>query len=206
MKAIFFLGGGCKATYFVLVSTNFYNIFSKESKEYLSQITSYGGEIALHFDETQYDIKSENDLVEYIIREKNILQSVVKTPVCVVSMHRPSKQFLSSELKIENVINAYSREYFLDMKYISDSRRYWREDVDNIDFESYNRLCVLTHPVWYDKIEKSGIRQALYEQIVNALRDKWIFLKENISDFEAIFSVNELKMLMESIKRLDEHS
>ena len=54
---------------------------SKESKEYLSQITSYGGEIALHFDETQYDIKSENDLVEYIIREKNIPTSCRKITV-----------------------------------------------------------------------------------------------------------------------------
>ncbi|NBI02656.1 hypothetical protein D7X88_05400 [bacterium C-53] len=205
LKVKFLRGGGIrgKATYFVLVSTNFYNIFSKDSKEYISKIMECGGEIALHFDETQYEMNDEEELITHIIEERNILQGVAGMPVRVVSMHRPSKQFLTKDLKIEGIINAYGKEYFSEMKYISDSRRNWREDVDNLDFENYKRFCILTHPIWYDQTEKENIKAALYDQIIKSLRDKWSYFEENISNFETIFSLNEINILMEKIKRLN---
>ena len=45
------------ATYFILLSTNFYNVHSKESRICIDNIIENGGIIGLHFDETQYDIK-----------------------------------------------------------------------------------------------------------------------------------------------------
>lgn len=194
--------GQNKAIYFVLVSTDFYNIFSKESRRLLSKIMEYGGEIGLHFDETQYDIRTEYEFKECVLKEKNILQEVIDAKVNVVSMHRPSQKFLMSEMMIDGLINAYGKEYFHDMKYVSDSRRNWREDIDNIIInEQYNRFCILTHPIWYDIEEKRNIKQAIYIQMVNSLKEKYANFKNNITDFESIFSEDELNMLITDLGR-----
>jgi hypothetical protein len=42
------------STYFVLLTSNFYNILEKSNLRHLKKIISYGHEIGLHFDETQY--------------------------------------------------------------------------------------------------------------------------------------------------------
>ena len=44
-----------KATYFVLITSDFYNVFSDKSIKLLHQIIDCGHEIGLHFDETAYD-------------------------------------------------------------------------------------------------------------------------------------------------------
>lgn len=184
------------AVYFVLVSTNFYNIFSKESKSYLKDIVEHGGEIGLHFDETQYDINTEEELKEYIKKERDILQILTGKEVNVVSMHRPSKKFLSSELQVENMINAYGNKFFKEMKYISDSRRNWKEDVEKlISEEKYERLQVLTHPVWYTKVQKKNIREAVKDEIIGAMEDKYINFKNNISDFDSVMAYKEFEIL-----------
>ena len=56
------------ATYFVLLSTDFYNIFSIKSNEILVKILGLNHEIGLHFDETRYGIESGNELEFYIER------------------------------------------------------------------------------------------------------------------------------------------
>lgn len=62
-----------KSTFFVLLSTDFYNIFSKESNSILKEIISLGHEVGLHFDEKRYEINNEKDLEYYVEYEKNIL-------------------------------------------------------------------------------------------------------------------------------------
>lgn len=51
-----------KSTYFVLISTNFYNVFSKESRDILNEIRALGHDIGLHFDEKKYNINNFKDL------------------------------------------------------------------------------------------------------------------------------------------------
>ena len=145
-----------KSTYFVLLSSDFYNCFSKKNIDIFKQIIENGCEIGLHFDEAKYQ-ELDNDIakeIDYIQDEIEILSKVIGHPVKAVSMHRPSKKTLEANLKIPGVINSYSNEFFKEFKYISDSRRRWREPIDDIINESkYDRLHILTHAFWYSEEE-----------------------------------------------------
>ena len=50
------------------------------------------------------------------------------------------------------MINSYGQTFFHDFKYLSDSRRRWREPVEEIIRSgTYDRLHILTHAFWYHK-------------------------------------------------------
>lgn len=150
---------GITSTYFVLTTSNFYNIFSKKNKEILKCICDKGHTIGLHFDETQYNKTEENWWGEAVNKEISLLEQCVGREVMSISMHRPSKETLKSNWDIRNgrVVNSYGKEFFEKHKYLSDSRRNWKEDVlDIIEKEQYDRLHILVHPFWYSEGEKSA--------------------------------------------------
>lgn len=120
---------GIKSTYFVLLSSDFYNVFSKESAKKLAAVRACGHDIGLHFDEARYPECSTNKLCQYILREAELLQAALGIPIKTVSMHRPSKKTLEANLQIPGMINSYSQIFFHEFKYLSDSRRNWREPI-----------------------------------------------------------------------------
>lgn len=69
---------GVKSTYFVLIASDFYNVLSVRSKSILSEIKKMGHEIGLHFDETAYGELNDTDMVEAILEERNLLETVVR--------------------------------------------------------------------------------------------------------------------------------
>lgn len=145
--------GKVVSTYFVLLSSPFYNLFTKESRDYLRRIIVCGNEIGLHFDETQYDT---GDIHDQVAKEARVLSDLIGQQVSVVSMHRPSKHTLDANYSFNGLINSYSQEYFKEWKYISDSRMCWREDAfEIISSNQYNRLHILTHPFWYTETNET---------------------------------------------------
>jgi len=180
--------------YFILVSTNFYNIHSKESRKCIETIIRNGGMIGLHFDETQYYIRSEDELKEYVYKEAEILSGLTGVKVDAVSMHRPSEKFLSGNIEFEGIINTYGGAYFKDMKYLSDSRRHWRENVDKIiGQETYQRLHILTHPIWYREGAEMNLRQLLEEMVLSASLDYYDNLNENFRDLTKEINKTEIE-------------
>jgi hypothetical protein len=142
----------CKiqSTYFFLISSDFYNILSKKNLDIIKLIHSFGHDIGLHFDETKYDIKNKDEFIFFVKKELSIMNKATGLDVKSVSMHRPSKFFLNSNLKIPNVINSYSSEFFNEFKYISDSRMKWGDDILMlIESNIHKKIHLLTHPFWY---------------------------------------------------------
>lgn len=181
-----------KSTYFVLLSTDFYNIFSKKSNAILREIINLGHEIGLHFDEKRYEINSSSDLEHYIKYEKDILQRALNIKINCVSMHRPSKWILDNNIEFDNIINSYSKTFLKEFKYLSDSRMYWREDVINIiKSNKYDKLCILTHPFWYEEYE-DDIKGRVGAFIRNANKERYYHMKDNIRNIEEIISEGEL--------------
>lgn len=177
---------GVSAYYFVLLSTDFYNINSEKSLKILKEIRQLGGKIGLHFDEKKYNLKSKEDYIKYINYELDILSKILEEKIDVVSMHRPSKDFLEMDLEIPNVINSYQKKFFNDFKYVSDSRMNWRENVEEIiESEKYNQLHILTHPFWYsEKIE--SMEEKLEQFLSLAIKERYESLVENIRDFNNV--------------------
>ena len=177
---------GVSAYYFVLLSTDFYNINSEKSLKILKEIRQLGGKIGLHFDEKKYNLKLKEDYIKCVNYELDILTRVLEEKIDVVSMHRPSKHFLEMDLEIPNVINSYQKKFFNNFKYVSDSRMNWRENVEEIiDSEKYNQLHILTHPFWYsEKIE--SMEEKLEQFLKLAIKERYESLEDNISDFDKI--------------------
>ena len=116
---------GVESTYFVLLTSDFYNVFSKESSEGLKRILDCGHEIGLHFDEVRYP-EAEGDvdkISELIQKEAYFLGQAIGKKISTVSMHRPSKGLLEANIEIPGIINSYRKTFFKEFKYLSDSRR-----------------------------------------------------------------------------------
>ena len=185
---------GCYSTFFVLVSADIYDPFSKKNSDRLQEILSLGHKIGLHFDEVKYE--EEGDIIQAIREEINVLEQCIHQSVNAVSMHRPSPKTLESDYFIaENVANSYSKEFFNGFKYLSDSRRQWREDVlEVIESERYPHLHILTHPFWYQEKE-TDIRETLMSFVQEATKERYDILYENIRDLSAIFSFQDVKSI-----------
>ena len=62
----------------------------------------------------------------------------------------------------------------------------WREPVEEIVRQGIEpRLHILTHPFWYNDVEKN-INEAVIEFISNAGKERYNILNENITDLECI--------------------
>lgn len=187
---------GIKSTYFVLVSSDFYNIFSNKNTQLIHYIQNCGHEIGLHFDEMKYPqaIGNIDKIKEEIIKEANILSYITEYPVTTVSMYRPSRAVLDADLKLSNIINSYSQIFFHEFKYLSDSRRHWREPVkDIVSSEKFERLHILTHAFWYHKEEKS--MHDTIKEFVNSANSKYYHtFYENFTDLESVMKSEEVSV------------
>ncbi len=179
------------STFFVLLSTDFYNVFSKESNDILKEIMKLGHHIGLHFDEKRYEIPNAKELEYWVKRESDILGNAIDKEIKVVSMHRPSKWILENDIQFEGIINSYSKKFLSDFKYLSDSRMHWREDILGIiESEQYDKLHILTHSFWYSD-ENETINEKLVKFIDKAKIERYYSLKDNIRDLDEIINEGE---------------
>jgi hypothetical protein len=185
-----------RSTYFVLLTSEFYNVLSKEVDKILQEILALGHTIGLHFDETRYfsypPSNYEDLAVRHIKKEISILEQVIECPVTVVSMHRPSKATLETNLVIPGVINSYSQQFFKEFKYISDSRHSWREDAEKIiSSKNYRMLHILTHPFWYTENIES-CRDKLFSFIASSNKERYKVMDDNFTNLKEFVQQEEV--------------
>lgn len=183
---------GVRSTWFVLLRTDLYNPFSKAGTEALLRLQSLGHEVGLHFDEASYaPALGPEEVVQSIIKECGLLSTLLEAEVSTVSMHRPSKTTLEADFQIPGIVNSYGKTFFHDFKYLSDSRRRWREPVlDIIRSGEYDRLHILTHAFWYHS-EEEDISQTVGDFIRAASRERYRQIEENITDMASILPKGE---------------
>lgn len=185
---------GISTTYSVLTTSNFYNVFSKKNRDILGKICENGHSIGLHFDETQYQKTGKDWWREAIDSEITLLEQCTGRKVTSVAMHRVSRKALEEDWKIQEgrVINTYGKEFMQNHKYVSDSRRNWKEDVmDLIKKEEYKRFHMLVHPFWYDANEKSAkevLRSFCKEQVYRCYDE----LSKDTRDLNELLEKSEL--------------
>ena len=170
-----------KSTYFLLLTSDFYNVFSQSASCYLREIINYGHEIGLHFDEMRYNGLDIDEIREKIIDECKSLGCAVEAPITTVSIHRPSKMMLEADLEIPGIINSYGSDFFKGFKYVSDSRRMWRESVESIiESQQFARLHILTHAFWYNEKEQD-LKTSLSEFVNRGCQDRYSIMYENFT-------------------------
>lgn len=177
---------GIKSTYFVLLSTGFYNPMLKRNREFLKDMKKRGHAIGLHFDTTAYD-----DWKDYIQKEKSILENIIDNKVDVISFHRPVKEILDNDLQFSGLINVYSKEFFKGFKYCSDSRFYWRDNpFDIINSGLYNKVHILTHPFsWHlNDVQAKNVYTHLID---SASWERYKYYTKNIRNPNEFISLQE---------------
>ena len=183
-----------QSTYFILLSTGFYNPFHKKAYDIITEIRKMGHDIGLHFDEARYSISNEYEFAWYVEKEASILSEGLNISINVVSMHRPSRWVLDNNLKFNNLINSYSKEFFSNFKYLSDSRMNWREDVYQvIQSNTYDRLHILTHPIWYGG-KQSNIKDILLDFINKQRYIYYENIRDNIRNLDEIFQKDDISI------------
>ena len=181
--------------FFILLSSDFYNIFSKNTLNKINKIKSLGHNIGLHFDETKYKYNNIQEFKEFVYREIDLMNKILGFRIKFVSMHRPSNFVLKNNIQFDNVINSYSNIFFNKFKYLSDSRMKWKEDVLKIvKNNKFRKLQILIHPIWYSKNKKDK-KQIFTEFILESKNNIYEQLKNNISEFENILKKEEIKKL-----------
>jgi len=142
-----------KSTYFFQLGNSFYNIFEDDIRKLIVKIKKLGHKIALHFDPTQYEINSKDDLEKYLNFEKNILENLFMVDVEVFSFYNPTHEILKfDEYKYANMVNTYARFFAEDVPYCSDSNGYWRHDrLEEFLDRDYHKSQILTHPGWWQE-------------------------------------------------------
>ncbi|MBR0456920.1 MAG: hypothetical protein IJJ01_09655 [Firmicutes bacterium] len=181
---------GVKSTYFVLLGTRFYNIAERDARDKLIRIHKMGHDIGLHFDELNYN--KDVDVETAILKEASIMNELLQIPIETVSMHRPSKKTLEADYQLGGtLINSYGDKFFNEFKYVSDSRRRWREDVEEIiRSQEYNKLHILTHAFWYNE-EELTIEESCRRFIMSANHERYEALADNITDLGSIIRDKE---------------
>ena len=108
------------STYYILLTSNVYNIFSYSSQKIIKQMISDGFEIGLHFDPLAYgDLGEKNDYLKKMTIEIEMFEEFYGKKIYSYSMHNP----FASGIYLNNpeLINAYDARIFSNENYISDS-------------------------------------------------------------------------------------
>lgn len=177
---------GLKSTWYFLPDCPVYNLCSSDLKRIIVQLADMGHHIGLHIDATKYD--NFKAMVDSIESYHGFLSSFL--PISrTLSFHKPAP-WLLEDVTVPNWANAYQKEYYSDVVYVSDSNRreFWREERLAKAVNEDKSLTLLTHPLWWKSISLSP--EELFEYTCKVLGHDAVgtYLKETCkiySGFEA---------------------
>ncbi len=167
---------GISSTFFLLISSPFYNLNTYKSLSIVKQIIKMNHSIGLHFDITNYKVRNQEEFIRKLDFEINLLSSIIGISIEKFSLHRPASYPVSFEILKDHKGFVHSSHY-KNCKYISDSSMNWRENVlEYLELDAFANYQLNIHPIWYDD---------LYQSKVDKLYN---FLQENLSS-----SLNEIE-------------
>jgi hypothetical protein len=137
---------GVVATYFLMLTSNAYNLLSNANVEYIREIMSLGHVVSLHFDPAIYD-----DVDAGFAREVEILSAVTGRACEIVSLHRPGVFLDDNNRRLPHARHTYEDAYFRDVAYISDSGGSFKygHPLQHPAFASRRSIHLLLHPIWW---------------------------------------------------------
>ena len=142
---------GVKATYYIHLHNEYYNLLERRENDIVKQILSLGHDIGVHFDTHFYNIKTEGEIITNLETEKNLLEQLFKTSIKSFSFHNTNPFVMSCQKwEYSGLINAYAEYFQKEVKYCSDSNGYWRfERMMDVTNANHSRLQLLTHCEWW---------------------------------------------------------
>jgi hypothetical protein len=151
-----------RASYYLLLSTDMYNIASAEGQRAAKRLSALGHAIGLHFDATRYQAGREG-LEAAAQRECNLLEAIAEAPVTSISFHRPAPELVRLEGSFAGRRHCYEPRFFEEVAYISDSSGgFFRgHPLDHPAASEGRAIQLLTHPIWWASPERLAAKDAL---------------------------------------------
>jgi len=163
---------GLFSTWFVLLRTEHYNIFSVDGSRIIAEILGMGHRLGLHFDCAAYPGVTMAELNTACAKEAGLLEDWFGVDVPIVSIHRPSPAVVGSDCTLTNPrLHTYMPLFSRSITYLADSRGLWRygEPLDSPAFLDGRPLHLLVHPIWW-RDEEMAPSQTLSDFIARRTR------------------------------------
>lgn len=145
---------GLRSTWYFLPDCPVYNLCSSDLKQIVRGLAEMGHQIGLHIDATQYEnLEEMTSSIESYYEFFYSFLPISRT----LSFHKPA-DWLLNDVNIPNWTNAYQKEYYSEVTYVSDSNRreFWREERLPKAINENKSLTLLTHPLWWKETSKTS--------------------------------------------------
>lgn len=138
---------GVRSSFFVMVTSDTYNVCSQPNRRILRDLQARGFEIGLHFDPTVYETATPSDIPRLARKEADVLADVLGSTIDAISLHNPT---IHGAFEVEGFVNAYDKRIFDPERYLSDSRMRFRADPRTLLELAKHKTCqLLLHPLHF---------------------------------------------------------
>jgi hypothetical protein len=159
---------GIKSTFFLMVGTDNYNIFSENGTNKVNKILKCGHKIGLHSICTIYSHKISVDrLRKLCLREAELIEKWFDITIDIVSFHKPNNYILTGDPTISSPKrHTYMKLFTEKIKYYSDSTGIWRYGLptESKAYKNNESMQIVIHPIWWSEKYLSQ-----YEKLYNAI-------------------------------------
>lgn len=139
----------CHATYFFLLTCDWYNLLAPSVRSLPQRIVEMGHEVGLHYDVPV--LAQAPSPRQALQRQAALLEELAGRPVRSIAMHNPGWNGTDPFRNEPDLISAYHPAFTRQIAYFSDSCGAWR-DAAHAALTSGNippRLQLLIHPVYW---------------------------------------------------------
>jgi hypothetical protein len=138
---------GVLATYFVMLRSPVYNLFSRASQDLVCEILGLGHRLGLHYDPA-YPTGGGRSHTAQIEVERRVLEEMFAAPVGAVAFHQPSIVPGGFLIEVENAVKATNLDGFL---LVADPNQNPKVHAAAEIFRtgSTSRVQLLVHPMWW---------------------------------------------------------
>ena len=153
---------GIKSTYYILLSSPYYNALEAENLQRIRTLRELGMGIGLHYDNS-IKLQDANQCCSEIIIQLGMLQHHIgELEEKSVTFHKPLRgvDINGETVNLLNLSNIYSPNFDRRFKYISDSGHNWRENPYDI-INTNDMVHINTHPEWYNN-EEMDMEDCIY--------------------------------------------
>ena len=138
---------GVTATYFLRLHARSYNMLCRSSISIAKELLELGAKIGLHYEPTFCPCESKYS--HHIVKQMDTLSEAIGSEVSYFNIHEPARTKVDLSGFLPNKNRCYNSSFFKDYKYLSDSSCRWREGCFSEHVDRWDRLLVLTHPMWW---------------------------------------------------------
>jgi len=163
---------GARSTFFVLLTTPYYNPLDEENLARLRELLDLGHEIGLHVDCSGFDGLTAEEQLRRVQSQASCLEAHLGVRFTSIAQHKPTAA--KTHPVFPGYVDAYGSAFFTDIGYISDSRMLFRvKDVYGF-FRDHPRSQAVLHPIWWHKTPKT--RTQILGELKVGLADQFAHL------------------------------